>query len=163
MGILLPAALAGLLAGMVILYFWQEHIREKKLRLRVQKLYASQLYEDMIPMLRSVKRHAVEQIVVDKTGVSVRYLQAGSQETAFLLRPNGYRYFTPEQQEAVRTVLEERIPKLAETEKYRVVRKRITLLNGDIEYAYQYLITNGYKARLNRSAYYDGSLQQQSW
>lgn len=163
MQILLPVVLAALLASAVILYFYREHVREKKLRLRVQKLYASQLFEDMIPMLRSAKHRPVEQIMVDKTGVSVRYLQPDSQETAFLLRPNGYRYFTPEQQEAMRTVLEECIPKLSETEKYHVIRKRVTLLNGDIEYAYQYLITNSYKARLNRAAYYDGSLQPRSW
>lgn len=163
MRIFLPVVLAGLLAGAVILYFYQDHLREKKLHLRVQKLYASQLYEDMIPMLSAARHHAVEQMIVDKTGVSVKYLQEGGPETAFLLRPNGYRYFTPEQQEAMRTVLEECIPKLAETEKYHVVRKRITLLNGDTEYAYQYLITNSYKARLNRAAYYDGTLQPHSW
>ena len=71
-------------------HFYREHIREQKLQLRVQKLYASQLFEDMIPMLQFARRHAVEQLVVDKTGVVLRYLHSEGAETAFLMRPNGY-------------------------------------------------------------------------
>ena len=33
---LLPVLLAAMLAGVVIVYFYQEHLREKKLQLRVQ-------------------------------------------------------------------------------------------------------------------------------
>ncbi len=158
----LPILLAASLAGLVVAYFYQEHIREKKLQLRVQKLYASQLFEDMIPMLQFARRHTVEQLVVDKTGVVLRYLHAEGAETAFLMRPNGYAYLTVEQQEAMRSVLEECLPKLRETEKYHVTRKRNVLLNGSVEYAYQYTIDNRYKSRLTRAPYYDGTLQQ-SW
>jgi len=161
--IVLPVLLAAMLAGLVVAYFYQEHIREKKLKLRVQKLYASQLFEDMIPMLRFARHHAIEQLSVDKTGVVLRYLHSEGAETAFLMRPNGYAYLTVEQQEAMRSVLEECLPKLRDKEKYHVIRKRITLLNGTTEYTYQYTISNDYKARLTRAPYYDGSLQQQSW
>ena len=163
MQIVLPVLLAAMLAGLVVAYFYQEHIREKKLKLRVQKLYASQLFEDMIPMLRFARHHAIEQLSVDKTGVVLRYLHSEGAETAFLMRPNGYAYLTVEQQEAMRSVLEECLPKLRDKEKYHVIRKRITLLNGTTEYTYQYTISNDYKARLTRAPYYDGSLQQQSW
>ena len=159
----LPVLLAALFAGVVVAYFYQEHLREKKLQLRVQKLYASQLFEDMIPMLQFAKRHAVEQLVVDKTGVVLRYLHAEGAETAFLMRANGYAYLTVEQQEAMRSVLEECLPKLRETEKYHVTRKRIVLLNGSVEYAFHYTIDNSYKAQLNRAPYYDGTLQPRSW
>ena len=159
----LPVLLAALLAGVVVAYFYREHIREQKLQLRVQKLYASQLFEDMIPMLQFARRHAVEQLVVDKTGVVLRYLHSEGAETGFLMRPNGYAYLTVDQQEAMRSVLEECLPKLRETDKYHVIRKRIVLLNGTVEYAYQYTIDNQYKARLTRAPYYDGTLQQQSW
>lgn len=158
----LPIALAALLAGAVVVYFYREHIREKKLRLRVQKFYASQLFEDITPMVRFARHHAVEQVTVDKTGLVMRLLPTG-QETAFLMRPNGYNYLTVEQQEAMRAVMEECIPKLCDNEHYRVTRKRNVLLNGDIEYAYQYTISNAYKARLARAPYYDGSLGQRSW
>ena len=159
----LPVLLAALLAGVVVAYFYQEHIREKRLQLRVQKLYASQLFEDMIPMLSAARHHSIEQLIVDKTGVVIRYLHADSAETAFLMRPNGYAYLTVEQQEAMRAMLEECLPKLCDSSHYRVSRRRIRLLNGDIEFAYQYTITNAYKARLSRAAYYDGSLQTRSW
>ena len=112
---ILPIVLTALLAGVVVIYFYQEHVREKKLQIRVKKLYASQLFEDMIPMLRAVKHHSVEQLMLDKKGVSVRYLHADSPETAFLMRPNGYDYLTPEQQEAMRVMLEECLPKLTDS------------------------------------------------
>ena len=163
MQIVLPVLFAALLAGVVVAYFYQEHIREQKLQLRVQKLYASQLFEDMIPMLRFARHHAVEQVAVDKTGVVIRYLHSDNAETAFLMRANGYAYLTVEQQEAMRSVLEECRPKLREKEKYHVIRKRVVLLNGTTEYTYQYTISNGYKARLSRAPYYDGTLQPRSW
>ncbi len=158
----LPILLAACLAGAVIVYFYQESVRERKLRLRVQKLYASQLFEDMTPMLYFARKRPLEQLVVDKTGVLLKELHTG-QEYAFLMRPNGYSYLRPEQQEAMRTVLEECIPKICDEGNYHVLRKRIVLLNGQVEYAYQYTISSAYKARLSRAAYYDGSLQPRSW
>ncbi|MDD6040916.1 MAG: hypothetical protein PUD63_06970, partial [Clostridia bacterium] len=80
----LPVLLAALLAGVVVVYFYQEHLREKRLQLRVQKLYASQLFEDMSPLLQCARRHAIEQLAVDKTGVVLRYLHSEGAETAFL-------------------------------------------------------------------------------
>ena len=159
----LPVLLAAFLAGAVVIYFYQEHVKEKKLQIRVKKLYASQLFEDMIPMLRAAKHHSVEQLTVDKTGVAVRYLHADSPETAFLMRPNGYAYLTEEQQEAMRVVLEECLPKLCDSANYHVTRRRVRLLNGDIEHVYQYTMTNAYNSRLCRAAYYDGTLQTRSW
>ena len=158
----LPVLLAALFAGLVVAYFYREHIREKKLQLRVQKLYASQLFEDMMPMLRFARHHAVEQMSVDKTGVVLRYLNHSGSEVAFLMRPNGYAYLTVEQQEAMRSVLEECLPKLRDTSKYHVIRKRVVLLNGCTEYTYQYAMTNRYKSLLTRAPYYNGSMQQ-SW
>ena len=159
----LPVLLAAMLAGIVVAYFYQEHLREKKLQLRVQKLYASQLFEDMIPMLQFARHNAIAQLVVDKTGVVLRYLHSEGAETAFLMRANGYAYLTVEQQEAMRSVLEECLPKLREKEKYHVTRKRNVLLNGSVEYSYHYTIDNAYKAQLNRAPYYDGTLQPHSW
>lgn len=161
MPIILPVTLAALLAGAVIAYFYREHIHEKKLRLRVEKLYASQMFEDMLPLVHCARRRQVEQLAVDKTGVVLRFLHEG--ETAFLMRPNGYNYLSVEQQEAMRAVWEECVPQLRDQSKYHVLRRRITLLNGEVEYAYQYTISIAYKNRLSRASYYDGSLQPRSW
>ena len=159
----LPILAAAVLAAAVVIYFYQEHVREKKLQIRVKKLYASQLFEDMIPMLHAARHHSVEQIMVDKKGVAVRYLHGDSPETAFLMRPNGYAYLTPHQQEAMRVVLEECLPQLTDSASYHVSRKRVHQLNGELEYVFQYTMTNAYKARLCRAAYYDGTLQTRSW
>ena len=159
----LAGALAVFCVCAVAVSLYREHRNTKKLRLRVQKLYASQLFEDMMPMLKAARRHSVERVTVDKTGVVLRYFQPRSMETAFLMRPSGYAYLTPEQQEAMRVVLEECLPSLRDQQKYRLSRRRVRLLNGDIEYVYHYTISNAYKAELSRAAYYDPALQTRSW
>lgn len=160
---ILPIVLAALLAGAVMVYFYADYIREKKLRLRVQKLYASQLFLDMTPMLHYARRNPIERLTVDKTGVAIRYLHS-EREAAFMMRPNGYSYLTPQQQEAMRTVLEECLPKIGDQSNYHVNRKRVTLLNGDVEYLYRYTMTSAYKAKIAMSEYYDGSLSRStSW
>lgn len=149
----------GLLAGAL----WRERRQKKRLELRVQKLYASQLFEDMMPQLRFSRKQQIEQVTVDKTGVVFRYLHVKNNEAAFLMRPHGYRYLTPEQQEAMRAVLEECLPQLRDNKRYSLGRRRIRLLNGEVEYVYQYTIANDYKAALMRAPYYDGTLRTPLW
>ena len=79
--------------------------QQQRLRLRIKKLYASQLFEDMLPLLQACRKRPLEQLIVDKTGVVMRYLHFAGGESAFLMRPNGYRYLSPDQQEALRAVL----------------------------------------------------------
>ncbi len=142
---------------------WREQTQRKRLRLRIQKFYASQLFEDMMPQLRFSKKQQIEQVTVDKTGVVFRYLHLRNNESAFLMRPHGYRYLTPEQQEALRAVLEECLPQLQDQKRYHLVRHRVRLLNGEVEYVYQYTIANAYKAALMRAPYYDGTLKPHLW
>ncbi len=159
----LPALAVAMLVGSAIALMVRDRRQQQRLRLRVQKLYASQLFEDMLPLLQACRKRQLEQVIVDKTGVVMRYLHSAGGESAFLMRPNGYRYLTPEQQEALRTVLEECLPKIRDSQRYHLTRQRIRLLNGQVEYAYRYTITNAYKARLARAPYYDGTLQARSW
>lgn len=161
MPIVFFAALAAVLTGAVIAYFYREHVHESRLRLRVEKLYASQMFEEMLPVIHCARHRQLEQLAVDKTGVVLRFLHDG--EIAFLMRPNGYRYLSVEQQEAMRAVWEECVPQLRDQSKYHVLRKRSVLLNGEVEYTYQYTISIAFKNRLTRACYYDGSFQPRSW
>ena len=88
-----PSALAMLLVGGAVAYFLRERREEKRLRLRVKKLYASQLFEDMLPLLQMSRKRSIEQLIVDKTGVVIRYLNCNSGESAFLMWPNWHLYF----------------------------------------------------------------------
>lgn len=159
----LPVLTVAMLVGLAIAFTVRDRRQQKRLRLRVQKLYASQLFEDMLPLLQACRKRQLEQVIVDKTGVVMRYLHFTGSESAFLMRPNGYRYLSPGQQEALRSVLEDCLPKLRDSQLYHLSRQRIRLLNGQVEYAYRYTITNAYKARLSRAPYYDGTLQTRSW
>ena len=116
----------------------------------------------MAPFLKAARLSRIEQLTVDKTGIILRRL---GQETdsAFLMRPNGYAYLSQEQQEALRAVLEECLPKLRDNRRYHVSRRRVRLLNGTVEYGYRYTMRNDYKAALNRAAYYESSLKARSW
>ena len=159
----LPALAVAMLVGSAIALMVRDRRQQQRLRLRVQKLYASQLFEDMLPLLQACRKRQLEQVIVDKTGVVMRYLHSAGGESAFLMRPNGYRYLSPGQQEALRSVLEDCLPQLRDSQLYHLTRQRIRLLNGQVEYAYRYTITNAYKARLARAPYYDGTLQARSW
>lgn len=159
----LPVLTVAMLVGLAIAFTVRDRRQQKRLRLRVQKLYASQLFEDMLPLLQACRKRQLEQVIVDKTGVVMRYLHFTGSESAFLMRPNGYRYLSPGQQEALRSVLEDCLPKLRDSQLYHLSRQHIRLLNGQVEYAYRYTITNAYKARLSRAPYYDGTLQTRSW
>ena len=148
----LPVLAVAVLVGFAIAFMVRDRQQQKRLRLRVQKLYASQLFEDMLPLLQACRKRSLEQLIVDKTGVVMRYLHFAGSESAFLMRPNGYRYLSPEQQEALRAVLEECLPKLRDNRRYHVSRRRVRLLNGTVEYGYRYTMRNDYKAALNRAA-----------
>ncbi|MEF9878489.1 MAG: hypothetical protein RSE58_08950 [Clostridia bacterium] len=159
----LPVLATALLSGAVILILFNDSRHERHLRLRVNKFRNSELFQEMLPLLRSVEHRPIEQLVVDKTGVVIRCLQPVGAELAFLMKPHHYAYLTPEQQEAVRVVLEGCLPKLKDSSRYCLHRKRIRLINGDIEYNWHYTIVNAYKTKLTRAPYYDGSLQTHLW
>lgn len=156
---ILPLLLVVVLTGSVVALLVQDHLRARHLRLRVKKLYASQLFEELLPMLKTAKKRHIEQLMIDKTGLAIRYFQPAGAEAAFLMRVHGYAYLTPEQQEALRMVLEECLPSLRDGRRYCLSRRRIRLVNGDTEFVYRYTIANPYKAMLVRAPYYDGSLQ----
>ena len=159
----LPVLAVAVLVGAAIARLVRDRRQQQRLRLRIKKLYASQLFEDMLPLLQACRKRPLEQLIVDKTGVVMRYLHFAGGESAFLMRPNGYRYLSPDQQEALRAVLEECLPKIRDSQLYHLSRQRIRLLNGQVEYAYRYTISNAYKARLSRAPYYGGTLQPRSW
>lgn len=141
----LPVLAVAVLVGAAIALLVRDRRRQQRLRLRIKKLYASQLFEDMLPLLQACRKRPLEQLIVDKTGVVMRYLHFAGGESAFLMRPNGYRYLSPDQQEALRAVLEECLPKIRDSQLYHLSRQRIRLLNGQVEYAYRYTISNAYK------------------
>lgn len=149
--------------ALFIYWIWQNKQHERSLQLRVKKLYASQLFEELIPLLRVAKKRHIEQLIVDKTGIIIRYLKPDQSENAFFMHPNGYAYLTPEQQEAVRAVLEDCLPKLKDDSRYIFSRKRVRLVNGSIEFVNHYIISNAYKSMINRAPYYDGTLRTHLW
>ncbi|MEG2356272.1 MAG: hypothetical protein RSC40_04855, partial [Clostridia bacterium] len=87
---ILPVLATALLSGTVILILFNDSRHERHLRLRVNKFRNSELFQEMLPLLRSVQHRPIEQLVVDKTGVVIRCLQPVGAELAFLMKPHHY-------------------------------------------------------------------------
>ena len=139
-------------------------VRQARLhRLRVRKLYASPMMDELQHELRFAQKHAVELARVDKTGVYLRFLSPGYGEYAYRMREHGYANLTPQQQSALRTVLEEQLPHFDDKSYYRLTRKTIYLVNGKIEFAYTYTMSNRYKEMLTRAPYYAPQMQPYSY
>lgn len=133
----------------------KESKRLRRHALMVRKLYESTLFEDLMPILLKAKKRHIVQVTIDKTGLLFTYLTPAGSHLAFMMKKHGYAYLTTEQQLAMETVLEECLPKLKDSKKYRRSCRKIHLVNGDVDYVYRYTMQNGYKTMLNRAPYYD--------
>lgn len=105
-----PVILEVILGILLLVYLVAALVREirrlQRQRMRVRKLYASPVFQDMLPMLEHARKRHLEQVRVDKTGVLITYLFPAGSNSAFLMKPHGYAYLTEEQQDAMRTLLE---------------------------------------------------------
>ena len=145
---------AAILLVLLLAFLIYEFRQTRLHRRRVRMLYASPVMDELQHGLRFAKKHAAELITVDKNGVYLRFLSPGYGEYFYLMEEHGFAQLTPQQQSAMRTVLEERLPHLAEKSHYRLTRKTIQLPNGKIEYAFSYTMTNSYKEQLTRAPHY---------
>ena len=153
MNALLFVFAAALLAVLIALMIYDSRQISKHRQL-VDKLYASPVMDEMQGALHFAKKHAVETATVDKHGVHLRFLSPAYGEYHFIMREYGFRPLTPAQQNAMRTVLEERLPHMTEKTHYRLSRTVKQLPNGQTEYAHSYIMTNQYKEMLTRAPYY---------
>ncbi len=149
------------IAGIVLIAYliWLDNRNLRMLKLRVKKMHASPMFAELAPLLKAAQSRPIEQLIIDKTGVSIRYMQPAGMETNFNMYGRGYRNLTPEKQEALLILLEEFLPRITDSNRYSLRKKRNKLLNGQYETYYQYTILNHYKTSLVRAPYYDGSLQ----
>lgn len=155
----LPLTVAAALFGYCFTALVNEARRSRRHALVVRKLYASPVFDDMLPLLRIARKRHIEQLTIDKTGVLFTFMYPSGSHNAFMMKNYGYPYLNMEQQEAMRTLLEECLPKLRDASRYHHSQKRVRLINGEVEYVFRYAMQNQYKAMLNRAPYYDASLQ----
>ena len=144
----------------VAYFVWWDKRSLQLLRLRVKKLYASPLFAELIPILKFAQRRPLEQLIIDKTGIAIRFLEPVGSESYFSLREQGYPMLTPEKQEALLVLLEEFLPQLTDRHRYILRKKHRRLVNGRRETYYCYVIMNQYKMMLVRAPRYNGSLKQ---
>lgn len=158
-----PIILALLFTAFVIVLVYKQYAHARRLKLLVRKLYSTRLFDELAPLLRMAKRQPLEQITVDKTGIRIRLLYQAGSEFSFLMAERGYSYLSDERQEAMRVLLEQCVPKLADRKRYYVACRRERLINGDVEHSYSYTMKTAYKNKLVRAPYYDGSLKARLW
>ena len=153
----ITVAIAGV--ALIAYLIWLDNRNLHFLRLRVRKMHASPMFAELAPLLKTARNRPIENLVIDKTGIVIRYMQPAGSETTFQMHSRGYRNLTPEKQEALLILLEEFIPRITDSNRYTLRKKRMRLPNGQSEAYYQYTILNHYKTSLVRAPYYDRSLQ----
>lgn len=141
-------------------FLWTDIRTEKRIRLRAQRLRASEMFARLTMLLRT-RTSQLEQITVDGSGLYLRYLSSPCQETAFLWREHGYDEMSDESRQAMLYLLEETIDSLTDRKLYKRRAKRRTLLNGREDVYYQYIMQIDYKNLLQNAKYYDGRMREQ--
>ena len=152
--------LSAVCIALVSYLIWLDSRNLRMLRMRVKKLYGSGMFKEMVPMLKNAQKRPIEELVIDKTGVVFRFLEPPGSESRFLMREHNYRYLTEEKQEAMLILLEEFLPKITDTHRYSLRKRKTRLVGKQSETYYQYVILNSYKMSLSRAPYYEHSLQQ---
>ena len=82
----LPVLLVGILLFYCFVALLREGQRSRRHRLRVHKLYSSPVFEEMVPMLNAAKKRPLEQVIIDKTGVTFVYMTPVGSASAFMRR-----------------------------------------------------------------------------
>ncbi len=157
---LIPIIASAILIVLLIMIIGKELKRERRLKLLVRKLYSTELFDELAPILRVIKRQPIEQISVDKRGIKIRLLRNAGSDLGFSFVERGYGFMCRERQEAVRVMLEQCLPKLADRKLYHLTCKRERLINGDVDYIFCYTMKSAYKNKLVRAPYYDGTLSR---
>ncbi|MCL1855791.1 MAG: hypothetical protein FWF86_08665 [Clostridia bacterium] len=150
---------AALFLGLAAFLLRRERIRMRKITLLARKMHASPLFTELSPLLKNAQYRAIEQLVVDKTGVAIRYIHPAGSEARFDMREHGFPALSEEKRQALLYILEEFLPYIADTHRYALRKRRILLLNGRFETYFQYTILNAYKSTLTRAPQYSKQKQ----
>jgi len=145
---------AALFLGLATLLLRRERMRLRKIALLARKMHASPMFAELSPLLKSAQYRAIEMLMVDKTGVMIRYVHPAGSEARFLMREHGFPALSEEKRQALLCILEEFLPLIADTHRYALHKKHILLLNSRFESYYLYTIRNAYKATLFRAPQY---------
>ena len=137
---------------------FQEKRRERLLRLRMKKLFTSELFSQLHPLLRSSRRLTVESVSLDKTCVRIRFVYPLGSEYRFDFREHGLPLLTEDKLEALTLLVEECLPVLSNHDRYALRCTRRRMIDGSFEHVYAYVIRNSFKTAIIRAPYYDGSL-----
>lgn len=129
------------------------------MRLRAQKMLASPLHRAMTPLVRESKHLVIDQLTLDRRGLTILYVQPAGQQRRFLLKEHGFPLLTQEKLDALLYLLQKCNPYLRDEERYRLHKKRVRLVNGQKETVYTFVITNEYKKILCRAPYYRDDAQ----
>ena len=129
---------------------WLDNRYNRMLKLHVRKMNASPMFAEMVPLLKRMQHESIEQLIIDKKGLTIRHLQPAGRETYFSVYAHGYPPLGQESRKVLLVLLEEFLPIIANRNYYSFKKKNRYLLNGKCESYYAYIICNPYKATLVR-------------
>lgn len=130
------------------------------LRLRVKKMHASPLFGALSPLLKGAQRLMIDELRLEKTGLSIRYVSPPGSVQDFSFHQRGFANLSPEKLEALFVLLEDYLPQMSDKHLYKLRRWHTRQINGQMDTVYTYSIRTDYKNRLVRAPYYDGTRQE---
>lgn len=122
-------------------------IRKKEAEM-VRRLRDTQMYKSLYRSITRLGDYAVDQVIVESTGVTVTSVYPAHTLLQYGFKQNGNACRNTEVARHVALALGEDFPILSDTTQYKLSRYRIFRLNGRKEYGYLYTIRRACKDRV---------------
>lgn len=120
----------------------------KQERKRMSRLRETEMYQSLYQSMLHLKDCAVDQVIVEATGVTLTSVCPAHIMLQYGFKQNGNACRNAEVARHVALTLGEDFPILADPSRYRLTRYRIFRLNGRKEYGYLYAIRHACKKQI---------------
>lgn len=120
-------------------------ILRRRERDMVQHMRASEMYKSLYRGISRLGDYAIDQLVVEATGVTVTSVYPAHTLLCYGFKQNGNACRNPDIARYVALALGQDFPLLSDGAQYRLSRYRIFRLNGRKEYGYRYTIRRACK------------------
>lgn len=125
--------------------------RRQKELLRVRRMKGSNFYRELFPYVRYVRRHAIDQILVERDQIIFKGMKPPEVLCRFSLSDRHMRFMNNEKLWTMVQLLSDEIPDLRDPKRYRLRSYKVVRANGETDKAWEYVARAGYKSYVLRT------------
>ena len=140
-------ACAAVLFGASILLILDRRSRQRD-ALRMERMKHSEMYWQLLPMIRFAKGHDIDSIRIERNHISFFRVCPPGLMGEFIPTDNGHRPMSEKKTLALAQLMADEMPVLQSSSRYRFRRYRVMRPNGNWDNAYEYTIRSSYKTAL---------------